>query len=309
MKENKTYKLLFFASFLLCIFLLNNCGPDKREDTSKLLKEQKTDKDIDISKDKVGQMISSVPNPVEMSSLLQKSDIIYSHELLNPEDNIDNYKTNFKKALNLGVYGTNLVYMNIYDRTVGTLPYLRNVRRLADDLRIGKFFDYETLNKLSESSRNVDSVLYITNRGFDDMTRYLIEQNRSDIAVLIAYGTWIESLYLATHVKTLPPNKDLIHQRIGEQKLVLHNMLLLLNNYRSSDNEKCKHNELFEDLLKLKDEFDKVSIEYIYQDPIMKNFKNHIVVVDKSTSKVNINQETIDNIAKQVKYIRNKIIK
>ncbi len=300
----KNVILLLLISGVVSLFVMS-CAPEKREEATDLLTDTMITEDVGITDEAVGEMISSVPNPVEMSALLQKSDVVYSQDLLNPDSNIDNYNTNFERSLNLGVYGTDLVYMNIYDRTVSTLAYLRNVKDLADDLRIGQFFDYETLNRLSESSRNVDSVLYITNRGFDNMTRYLIDQNRSSIAILVAYGTWIESLYIATNVQTKPPNKDLIYQRIGEQKIVLDNLLLLLSNFRNDPNI----DELFMDLMDLKKEFDNVSITYVYKEPKMKEVDGSIVVVDKSRSEVNINQEIVDGIARQVNYIRNKIIK
>ncbi len=302
MTQRIVSSMLIISGFLALFFAA--CVPEKREEATDLLADTLISEDIKMTDEVVGQMISSVPNPVEMSVLLQKSDVIYSQELLNPVSGINNYNTNFKRALNLGVYGTDLVYMNIYDRTVTTLSYLRNVKDLADDLRIGQFFDYETLNKLSESSRNVDSVLYITNRGFDSMTRYLIDQSRSSISVLIAYGTWIESLYIATKVETYPTNKERIHQRIGEQKIVLDNILLLLSNYRNDPN----FEELFLDLMDLKKEFDNVSITYIYKEPAMKEVDGNIVVVDNSRSEVNIDEEIVAGIGKQVEYIRNKII-
>jgi len=302
MVKRNVSSLLLLTGLLVLFFVA--CAPERPDDLTELLTDDLISEEMKMTDEAVGQMISSVPNPVEMTILLQKSNVVYSQDLLNPSGSISNYNTNFKKALNLGVYGTDLVYMNIYDRTVSTLSYLRNLQNLADGLRIGQFFDYETLNRLSESSRNIDSVLYITNRGFDNMTRYLIDQSRSSIAVLIAYGTWIESLYIATKVKTHPPNKELINQRIGEQKIVLDNMLHLLSNYRNDP----FFEEIFLDLMDLKKEFDNVTISYIYEEPVMKEIDGKIVVIDNSRSEVNINDDIIDGISKQVEYIRNKII-
>ncbi len=285
-------------------FVFTGCNTGQRQEATDLLSDSLVASKVRLDDRMVGEMISSIPNPVEMSSLLQKSGVVYSQELLNPSGNINNYNTNFKRALNLGVYGTDLVYMNIYDRTISTLSYLSNVRELASDLRVSQFFDYETLNRLSESSRNIDSVLFITNSGFDDMSRYLIDQGRSNISVLISYGTWIESLYIATNVKIVPPNKENIYTRIGEQKKVLDNMYLLLHTYREDPN----FTELLEDLSLLRKEFDNVTISYVYAEPTMQEVDGMIVVVDNSRSEVNINEEIIQGIARQVESIRTKII-
>ncbi len=300
--KKKLIIFLFMAG--ISSFVFTGCNTGQRQEATDLLSDSLVASKVRLDDRMVGEMISSIPNPVEMSSLLQKSGVVYSQELLNPSGNINNYNTNFKRALNLGVYGTDLVYMNIYDRTISTLSYLSNVRELASDLRVSQFFDYETLNRLSESSRNIDSVLFITNSGFDDMSRYLIDQGRSNISVLISYGTWIESLYIATNVKIVPPNKENIYTRIGEQKKVLDNMYLLLHTYREDPN----FTELLEDLSLLRKEFDNVTISYVYAEPTMQEVDGMIVVVDNSRSEVNINEEIIQGIARQVESIRTKII-
>ncbi|MFW5793383.1 MAG: hypothetical protein ACOCWC_03795 [Bacteroidota bacterium] len=294
---------LFIALIALVVFI-TSCQFEKKEEAIDLLSDTDMETEKQLTDAMIGEMITSIPNPVEMSSLLQQSGVVYSHEVLNPVSNVSNYNTNFQKALNVGVYGTDLVYMNIYDRTVATLQYLRNVKELANDLRVGQFFDYETLNRLSESSRNIDSVLFITNSGFDRMSRYLIDQNRSNIAVLISYGTWIESLYIATNVQTIPPNKDIIYRRIGEQKIVLDNMILLLNNYSKDPS----FIELFEDALQLKKVFEKVTISYHYSEPTITEVDGNVVIKDNSRSEVNISQEIVDEISAKVGLIRGKMI-
>lgn len=286
------------------VVLASGCGQTKREEATDLLSDSLITDARRLDDSVIGEMISSVPNPVEMSSLLQRSGVVYSQELLNPAGNINNYNTNFKRALNLGVYGTDLVYMNIYDRSIATLRYLSNVRDLAADLRVEQFFDYSTLNRLSESSRSIDSVLFITNSGFDNMSRYLIDQGRGNLAVLISYGTWIQSLYIATHVQTVPPNRENINIRIGEQKKVLDNIILLLNTYRHDPNFAA----LIEDLMRLKREFDRVAISYVYREPTIEEIDGMIVLVDNSRSEVIITDEVIQSIASVVAEIRNNII-
>lgn len=299
-KNSHIFTVLFFA----LVVLASGCKQTQREEATDLLSDSLITDAKRLDDSVIGEMISSVPNPVEMSSLLQRSGVVYSQELLNPAGNINNYNTNFKRALNLGVYGTDLVYMNIYDRSIATLRYLSNVRDLAADLRVEQFFDYTTLNRLSESSRNIDSVLFITNSGFDNMSRYLIDQGRGNLAVLISYGTWIQSLYIATHVQTIPPNRENINIRVGEQKKVLDNIILLLNTYRHDANIAG----LIEDLMRLKREFDRVDITYVYREPTIEEIDGMVVLVDNSRSEVVITDEVFQSIAQVVSEIRNRII-
>ncbi len=301
MKKLKLISIVFLA---LGILSLSSCRQGPKGEATDLLNDTLISAKVRMDDKLIGEMISSIPNPVEMSALLQKSGVVYSQELLNPVENIKNYNTNFKRAINIGVYGTDLVYMNIYDRTIATLKYLSNVRELAADLRVEQFFDYKTLNRLSESSRNIDSVLFITNSGFDNMSRYLIEQQRGNLAVLISFGTWIESIYIATHLKTVPPHRETINMRIGEQKRVLDNIILLMNTFKQDP----AFAELIDDLMILKKEFEKVTITYVYNEPTIQEINGMVVLVDNSRSEVNIDQDIVDQIAASVAIIRNKII-
>lgn len=301
MKKQKTIVVILL---LILGQFISGCQQGQRQEATDLLSDTFQEGNLRLNNAMIAEIISSVPNPVEVNSTLQKSGVVYSQDLLNPAGNISNYNTNFQRALNLGVYGTDLIYMNIYDRTVATLRYLSNIRELASDLRVEQFFDYSTLNRLSESSKNVDSVLFITNTGFDKMSRYLIDQGRSNIAVLISAGTWIESLYIATHAITTEDNRETINKRIGEQKKVLDNLLLLMNSY----DQNSSFDELIEDLLTVKKEFDNVNITYQYAEPSVKETDGMLVVVDNSRSKVEISDETVRNIANAIAIVRNKII-
>ena len=301
MKKQKT--ILVILILILGQFI-SGCQQGQRQEATDLLSDPFQQGDLRLNDAMITEIISSVPNPIEITSILQKTGVVYSQDLLNPAGNISNYNTNFQRALNLGVYGTDLIYMNIYDRTVATLRYLSNLRELAGDLRVEQFFDYSTLNRLSESSKNADSVLYITNSGFDKMSRYLIDQGRSNIAILISAGTWIESLYIATHAQTTAANRETINKRIGEQKKVLDNLLLLMNSYdQSSDFE-----ELIKDLMIVKNEFDNVTITYQYAEPSIKESDGMLIVVDNSRSMVEISDETVQNIARAIAVVRNNII-
>jgi hypothetical protein len=298
----KNFLSITLVTAILFIFCFNfqSCGPRKPvadDDTVD------TTGNLVVSDNQVMEIISTVQNPVEMSSLLQKSGVIFSQDLLNKTENNSKYTTSIKKALNLGVYGTDLVHMNIYGKTVSSLLYLKNIQDLANDLKIGQFFDYETLNRLSQNDKNKDSVLYITSSGFDKMSAFLIQQKRSNIAILISYGTWMETLYLATNIEKVS-NKQAVYDRIGEQKVVMDNIILLLKSYENN----ADYKEIYGDALNLKKEFEKVSISYDYKPPTTKEVNGTLVIVDNSTSTINISDEVIENIKKQVKYIRNKLI-
>ena len=248
-------------------------------------------------------MVSAIPNPVEMSSLLHNNGVAFSSELLNPSDNIGKYSTNYKKALNLGIYGTDLVHMNIYDKTLSTLLYLKNIKELASELKVEQFFDYSTLYRLSKNNSNVDSVLFITSTGFDNMNNFLQQSKRTNISVLIGIGTWIESMYLATSYQDIL-KKNLILERVAGQKFVIDLICQMLVRYNKDENIK----QLIKDFSTLKAEFDKITTTVQYAEPtsVVKNGQK--IIQDNSTSTVNITPAIYKGIADKVKIIRNKLI-
>ncbi|PKP17893.1 MAG: hypothetical protein CVU05_14675 [Bacteroidetes bacterium HGW-Bacteroidetes-21] len=287
--------------FILLLFSVS-CDNSSKSNATDLLNDSIAEKNEKVDDELIGQLITVVPNPLQLSELLQKSGVVYNSDLLVPSSNISKFNTNLKKAINLGTYGSDLVHMNIYERTVSTLTYLKNVNDLANDLKIGQFINFETLNRLSENKKNIDSILYITNSSFDKMTHYLVDEKRSNIAVLIAYGTWIENLYLATNIDAID-NIQMIYNRVGEQKVVLDNILILLGAFK----EEPKFAELLQDAELLKIEFDKVKVTYNYVEPTMTEIDGKMVIVDNSTSSISIDEPIFKGIGKVVAMIRNKI--
>ncbi|MEI7596441.1 MAG: hypothetical protein WCK02_11885 [Bacteroidota bacterium] len=295
----KTKILLFFSLFLLALYSCNN---ESTTATDLLNDSLIAGSDTGLTESMVLEIITTIPNPVEMSSLLYKSKVKFSPTLLNPAENVSKYNINYKKAINMGVYGADLVHMNIYDRTTSALLYLNSIQQIAKDLGVEKFFDAETLNKLSENSKNTDSVLLITSVGFDRMNQFLQQNNRTNISVLIGVGTWIESLYLATNCEQIG-NKDLVYQRIGDQKFVIENIILMVDKYKKDPNI----NGLLNDMKKLKDMFAKLEVKYEYKEPTTEIVNGMPVVTDNSTSKIVITDDIFKKIGTEVKIIRTRI--
>ena len=284
--------------------VLISCSSGPKPQATDLVKDSLIVNDTaKVSDEDVLTMVSAIPNPVEMSSLLHNNGVAFSSELLNPSDNIGKYSTNYKKALNLGIYGTDLVHMNIYDKTLSTLLYLKNIKELASELKVEQFFDYSTLYRLSKNNSNVDSVLFITSTGFDNMNNFLQQSKRTNISVLIGIGTWIESMYLATSYQDIL-KKNLILERVAGQKFVIDLICQMLVRYNKDENIK----QLIKDFSTLKAEFDKITTTVQYAEPtsVVKNGQK--IIQDNSTSTVNITPAIYKGIADKVKIIRNKLI-
>ena len=105
--------------------------------------------------------------------MLKDAGTQYDYSLLNEPANSSNYNSNFNKAINLGIYGTDLGYANIYEENQDAIQYLNSIKGLANDLSIGQFFDFTTIARLATNSKNLDSLLLITTQNFNSINSYL----------------------------------------------------------------------------------------------------------------------------------------
>lgn len=258
-----------------------------------------------VSEEVIGQILQGIPSPLEISVLLKETGKKYNSAFLNSPDNLSKYNTNYKKALNLGVYGTDLGYTNIYEQNQDGVKYMASIKDLADGLNIGQFFEAETIGRLATNSQNLDSLLLITTQNFNSINHYLQTQSRANLSVLLLTGGWVEALNIVCQVaKANPENKD-IQETIGAQKIILDNIILLLTFYQESDQNMAS---LLEDLRKLETAFKHVEIVKTYKESTFEIVDGVMVIKDNSSSTINITPDDINNISSVTQGIRNRII-
>lgn len=211
-----------------------------------------------ISSEEVNVLIQSIPSPLETTRLIEALGARYRERYLNDPDHVNEYATEFSQAVNLGIYGTDLGYINIYERQQDVLNYLDVVTKLANNLNVGQFFNLQAMQRLVSNKANSDSLLYITTSGFDDMSTYLNDQNRSRVSVAIIAGGWIEGLYLLTQVAKLNPS-DKLDEKVGEQKVVLDNLITLTALFEGQNDAYAELHKGMEDLQKV---YNNIEIEY-----------------------------------------------
>jgi hypothetical protein len=224
---------------------------------------------------------------------------------LNSADNTSKYNSNYKKALNLGIYGTDLGYTNIYEQNQDGIKYMASIKELADGLNIGQFFEIETIGRLATNSKNLDSLLLITTQNFNKINHHLQTQSRANLSVLLLTGGWLEALHVICEVAKANPGNKQMEETIGEQKIILENIMLLLSFYKDTDPNMAS---LLTDLEGLKASFDKVNITYTYKESTFEVVNGVMVIKDNSTSTIDIKPENVEDIRNITNSIRTKII-
>lgn len=261
-------------------------------------------KPLMISEEAMEDIIQNISSPVEMAALLKATGVPFSKKYLSTSENIDDLNTNFKRAVNLGIFGADLGYLNMYNKTGSVIDNMSAIKRLSEELNVGQFFDFSTIKRLATNNENLDSLMYISVASFNNMDDYLRKHNRSNLSSLIVFGVWIEGMYIATQVLAEAPDNPEVVERIGEQKLILNDLLLILKNYKS---DKDFYN-LIQDVEAIKKEFDGVRITYEMGEPEAIEVDGMLMIVQNETSHVEVSPENLQNIIDVVERVRNKII-
>jgi hypothetical protein len=284
---------------LIAIFFLAACGQRPSENLEVNLDEVDVG-ELQISSETMNDIIQNIASPIEVAAMISALNVPYSTHYLSDPESLSTNTTSFEMAFSLGALSADLGYLNMYEKTGTAVNYLSSMNRLADALQIGQFFDFATIKRLATSSSDLDSLMFISVNSFNNMDDYLRETERSNLSALMITGVWIEGLYLATQVAVQNTNEDL-KSMIGEQKLILNDLLLILNNY---SNEEAIA-DYINDLEEIKSIYNSVKITYEVGEPQTIEKDGMLMVVQSESSHVTMSDETLQKIIEVTEQIRN----
>jgi hypothetical protein len=288
--------------FIISAVIFNSCRNSSVRSGEFLISENEKHEQEAIS-----DISRNITSPVEIANLLQRMEVPFSNEYLASSINANRQNTNFDKALKLGILGADLGYLNMYEMTGSSLDVLYSIRKLAEDIKVGQFFNFELIKRLSQEKSDLDSLLFVSIVSIDSYTQidsYLRNNDRGQLSSLIVIGVWIEAQYLATQVLKQYPDK-ILRDRIGEQKIILENLQLLVAPY-------CKRDSQFEklcnDLKKIKDIYSEIIITYTSGEPLNIENEAGLTVIQTETSNVEMSDEQLESITEAIKTIRKRLI-
>jgi hypothetical protein len=252
---NQKFLFVFTASCLS--IAIASCGGEKDDEgtqvTDTVAKEQVTDTNrLAATK----QIMYSIPSTAETADLLKEAGTTYDIKLMNDVKNVDKYNVLRTQALNLGIFGADLNYANVFEKSMEVQLYMESCQSLVKKLGIEGAISDNVWERLEDNKDNRDSLNSIISEVFFDLDTYLEENDKTEISGLIVAGGWIEGLYIATQMlNEKKPNQELM-DRVAEQKLSLENLANLMAAYTETENIKSVR----EDIEELKLVFNKIEI-------------------------------------------------
>ena len=240
---------------------------------------------------------------MQLATMLKGFGQPYHREILSDVGKRGNYTTTFKQALNVGVYGADLGYINAYDQLPDATAYFGAVRSLTTELGVLNTFNEQTMERIERNSGDKDSLTYIASLIYRESDAYLMNSERNEVGALIIAGGWVEGLYLLTHICTVDQMTDNQFQIIGQQKHPLNNLIELLRPYYGTAGK--DYDSFLEKLSEIANIYDAINVKYTYK-PAETDEESKITVIH-SESQVMIEKQHVLAIADRVERIRESI--
>ena len=261
-KNNRMLRLFAGCMLLITILFFSSCqeSAKKQTETTPDITEFQDESDKENLIQLNGQLIS-IPSPIQSAIFIKENSSGFKEQLLLDAKDLDAYQTSAQKAIALGLYGAELGYVSLYQEDDLAMGYMNTAHKLADDIGISNAFDERLVQRFTENMGQPDSMIVLVSDIYEAADGYLKTNERNDVAALVLFGGWLESLYI--NAKEAEEGNEAIKGRLAEQKSGYERMYQLLR--RESENGTIKN--MMPLLDELKGAFDKVSSKYVYQRP------------------------------------------
>ncbi len=246
---------------------------------------------------KLDNKLFSIPSPIQTAILIRKQKLEFDSKLVSDLSKVDYYLSKKKRALNLGVLGSDLAYLSNYNDAKRSLSFLSSIEDLAEKLDIKANIDPTLIKRFNENINFPDSLNVINADFYKNAERHLKENMQNEISSLILVGGWVESLHFATH----NASNEFLRKRIGEQKSTVGNIRAIMQGFE----DKLSKDVLVE-LIELEKAFNSLDVNYQYVKPITDADTKTTYI--KSKSMVELSDSALENIKESVTKIRTLII-
>jgi hypothetical protein len=197
----------------------------------------------DVVKDLSGY---PVPTSYDITKYIYQAGAPYILSLSNGPEKAGEYITQRDKVLNLGVYAADLCYATTYMMKQGTMNYLEASKILIEDLGISTTFNTTYADRIEQNIDDRDSLIAVVTESFDDTWNYLVENQQDVLARLVVCGSWIEGVYITTHVALKAIDNTAFLEALAKQKVSLNELVILLEPVKDVSEVSDLYTGLFE---------------------------------------------------------------
>lgn len=244
----------------------------------------------------------SVPTPNELFEIVKLQGGEQQVGLVNSLDNRENYVETKEKAIAFGIYSADLAYMSCFGVGTEFLMYMKTIEEMGDELGISGAFDEDLMERIETNEGDTDSLFAISNETYYDSYLYLEENGKGAELSLIMGAGYIESLYIICNLVKEFNAEDPIIEKIGDQKLVLENLLEFIATYQDDEGVA----EMTNDMISLQEVFE-ISMDFEESGTNVDNNDGKLVL--SGGGSFEMNAKALADITAKVTELREKMIK
>jgi hypothetical protein len=216
-------KIFLMVSVVVFAFCKN---AEKNDDN--IVVDDNTKKAVQETKLNAQNVFNSMPDRKIILKLIEENKIEYNPQFLNDPNSVSKYSIEFYKAVNLGIYGSDLSIANSFDQTQESMVFLKCVNSLAVNIGVNNAFDQVMFDRMEANRENKDSTLEIITNAFKKADQILKINNRPATSAVILAGSWIEGMYVSCQMaQTI--NSEKIIKTIIDQNESLKNLIIMLD--------------------------------------------------------------------------------
>lgn len=223
-----------YATVLLSAALLPACGDEAAQQASQNKGPELVIGGADASAQ--ASSIYQMPTPNELFAIVRKMDGKGQKSAMSVAPNADRFATLSGRALNFGVYATDMVYASNFKLTSEVVRYYLACKDLGDQLGLSSAFNGEILQRLEKNLTHGDSLDVLTNDAYYAAYRKLQSERMEATLALVLAGGWVESMHLVMSQMGDFDEKAPLLSRIAEQKVSLEQLIDLMEQVKDDAN-------------------------------------------------------------------------
>lgn len=205
--------------WLLPCILLTACGGGEKP-------EEGATQGLVIGGDDVAvTAMYQMPTPNELFGLVRQMAGDGHRRLMNPSTHVDRYVSLRSRAVNFGVYATDLVYASSFKLNVDVARYYLTSKKLAGSLGLDAAFTDADFVRLESNLARGDSLEIISNEAYLRAYERMQQENMGAVLHLVLAGGWMESMHLVIRQIEAFGSSEALMARVAEQKVTLDHLL------------------------------------------------------------------------------------
>lgn len=200
-----------------------------------------------------------MPTPNELFSLVREMAGAGQKRLMNPVSNADRYASLKSRALNFGIYSTDLVFASYFKLNVEVVRYYLTTKKLAESLGVVTAFSDADFVRLEANLTRGDSLEIISNEAYAKAYSRLQDEQMGPTLAMVLAGGWVESMHLLLSQIEANGKAEVLMVRVGEQKVTLEHLIdMMAAHERDADVA-----AVMKDMISIRDIYDQVNVQRV----------------------------------------------